>query len=77
MFLYIFLWIVIVSGGSGVQAAKQLGRTAAKGTPTFQKFVKDRSKPNGREVSNPAKSISLTMDPQLLKREKKNKINKI
>ena len=50
-------------GGSSVQAAKQLGRTAAKGTPASQKSVKNRSKPNGRGDLNLSKSISLATDP--------------
>ncbi|XP_024017022.1 protein IQ-DOMAIN 1 isoform X2 [Morus notabilis] len=51
------------NSGSGVQAARQVYRSAAKGTPNSQKPVKERSKPNGREDSNPAKSILDAKDP--------------
>lgn len=50
-------------GGSGVQAARQLGRSAGKVTPNSQKTVRDRSKPNGQEDSNPVKSVSVAIDP--------------
>lgn len=62
--LYFNLWNLVGSGGgSGVQAARQLGRSAGKVTPNSQKPVRDRSKPNGREDSNPVKSVSVAIDP--------------
>ncbi|XP_062082445.1 protein IQ-DOMAIN 5 isoform X2 [Humulus lupulus] len=50
-------------GGSGAEAARQLNRTAAKGTPNSQKPGKERSKPNGREELTPSKPVLQTMDP--------------
>ncbi|PON50906.1 IQ motif, EF-hand binding site [Parasponia andersonii] len=49
--------------GSGAHAARQLSRTAVKSTPNSHKPVKDKSKPNGGEDSNPTKPVLQTMDP--------------
>ncbi|KAL5575984.1 hypothetical protein UlMin_017683 [Ulmus minor] len=45
------------SGGKGAQTGRQPGRTSTKNTTISQKPFKDRSKLNGKDDSNPAKSI--------------------
>ncbi|XP_011012760.1 PREDICTED: protein IQ-DOMAIN 1-like isoform X2 [Populus euphratica] len=48
---------VEAGGGAGIQAARN-SRNAARGTPSSQKPIRDRSKLNGKEGSNTTKSVA-------------------
>jgi hypothetical protein len=47
----------------GAQLARHPNRTVAKGAPSLQKPVKDKSKINGRGDSNSTKSVPQAIDP--------------